>query len=395
MRVGIFGGSFNPIHNGHLMIAKNAISAAKLDKCLLVVANNPPHKHVDYNVPAQVRFDMSCTALSDTKDLPIYACNVEIINNLCYTCDMLSVLSQTNDFKDAEIYLIIGADMLNSFLTWRNPEKICSLIKGIIAVKRSNEIPEYDFEKSYEIITKTLGIDIIIINDVSNISSTAIRDAVINFEPISNMVPYETERFIYENGLYTNDYIRFIINDLRKSLGQKRFSHSVSTMRESILLADRYGADKQICAIAGLVHDCAKITGVDYLDLCEQYGIEADEYEKKSPALLHAKLGVYKAQTVYGIKDTRILNAIINHTVGAPCLDLISKIVYVADKIEVLREYPEAKQMRKTAYEDIDKAALETMNFNIDKLRMAEKPVHPATINAIEYYQNVCGGNKQ
>lgn len=391
MRIGIFGGSFNPVHNGHIEIAKRALYEAGLDKCLLCVANKPPHKETAVGVPAKLRFEMAYNALSP--ELPIYACSVEIENGLSFTVDALKVLSSDPYYANDSFYLIMGADMLCSFLTWREPDVICSMIKGIIAVRRKGASKDEELDRSVLDIKRSLGMEnIILIDDVSELSSTGIRQRVYDALPITGMLPYGSERTVYENMLYQPSDIQIVAANLKNSLPRKRYLHCTSTMREAVSLADKYGVDRKKCRLAGLIHDCAKQSGIDYVSIAGKSGIELDKYELVSPPLIHAKLGEFKARMQYHITDESVLSAVLYHTIASPDMDDVGKVVFVADKIEAYRVYPGVDMLRGAAYRSLDEGVLACIESCIRSLAVTGKEVHPSTLAAREHFKRLVKG---
>ena len=388
MRIGIFGGSFNPIHNGHIEIAKKALYEAGLDKCLLCVANKPPHKETADNVPARLRFEMTYNALSP--ELPIYACSVEIEHGLSYTVDMLKTLTENPYYQHDRFYLIMGADMLCSFMTWRAPDVICSMIEGIIAVRRKGTADDEEIEDSMLEIKKSLGMEnIILIDDVSELSSTQIRQRVYDALPITGMMPGGSERTVYENLLYQPTNIQVIAANLKNSLSKKRYLHCTSTMREAIALADKYGVDREKCRLAGLIHDCAKISCVDYIAMAERSQIELDEYDLASPPLIHAKLGEFKARMQYHITDKSVLDAVLFHTIASPDMDDVAKVVFIADKIEALRTYQGVNELRRAAHSSLDEGMLACLESSVDNLALTGKEAHPMTLAALKHFSDI------
>jgi len=115
------------------------------------------------------------------------------------------------------------------------------------------------------------------------------------------------------------------------------------------------------------------------------------EYDYKNPSLIHAKLGPIVAQEEYGIFDEEVQNAIKNHTTGAPNMDLLSKIIYVADYIEPNRDgiLPHITKIQETAFEDLDKAVFMVMENTLLHLEEAGKEIDPTTQTAYDFYKKL------
>lgn len=178
---------------------------------------------------------------------------------------------------------------------------------------------------------------------------------------------------------------------LKKKLDDKRFTHTMGVAYTSAALAMRYDADVEKALVAGLLHDNAKEkqrSPKKLLALCKEHNIEITDAEQQFPALLHAKLGAYFADTVFGVKDAEILSAITNHTTGKPDMSLLDKIVYVADYIEPHRS--KAKHLgkiRRMAFVDLDQALLMILKDTLAYLDQLNSPIDPMTEKTYSYYK--------
>ncbi len=170
---------------------------------------------------------------------------------------------------------------------------------------------------------------------------------------------------------------------LKESLKPNRYIHSVNTMKTAISLAEHYGENKDVVAVAGLLHDCAKnLNDIETLKYCEDNGIELNEIEKKQLFLMHGEVGAIIAKEQYGVQEEIILNAIRHHTTGFSNMNMIDKIVYLADYIEPGRTHCEVEDVRRLAYEDIDKALICAFSNVIKFVIMQNGLIHPFTIEA-------------
>lgn len=186
---------------------------------------------------------------------------------------------------------------------------------------------------------------------------------------------------------YISTKVTMDINEIReklkKALTPKRYKHSIGVMETCIILAERYGANTEEAALAGLLHDCARNIGeYDSLKLCVKYGIEIDEISALQPELLHGRLGAKLANMEYCVASEEILEAIEYHTVGKPEMTLLQKIVFLADYIEPGREFPEVEELRKAAYDDLDKALLRALDTTIEYVIGKKRLIHMNTISA-------------
>ncbi len=171
---------------------------------------------------------------------------------------------------------------------------------------------------------------------------------------------------------------------LKIILSEKRYLHSIATMKMAIKLAKKYNIDTQKAALTALTHDIGKeLAYEEKLKYAKDKNIEIDEIERKSPGLLHGKIGANIVKEKYAFsKDMQ--DAIKYHTTGHPNMDLLAKIIFVADKIEETRDYEDVEKVRKLAFEDINKCIIYILNYNIKANTKNGKLVHENSILTIE-----------
>lgn len=188
MRLGIFGGTFDPPHLAHLVVAQDACSALGLDRVLFVVAAAPPHKHGRAFAPAPLRLEMLRAALAgDDRFIP---CDLELRRaGRSYTVDTLRQLR--DDDPDAQLFLLIGADQAREFRTWREPEEIARLAT-VVALSREGDPGAAPADATL----RTLAVTRL------DISATDIRRRVAAGEPIRYLVPETVAAIIRREHLY-------------------------------------------------------------------------------------------------------------------------------------------------------------------------------------------------
>ena len=188
-----------------------------------------------------------------------------------------------------------------------------------------------------------------------------------------------------------NEEIRKIKEILKNELDEARMEHTMGVMYTAAALAMRYNEDVQKALIAGILHDCAKCvpSGAKIL-LCEKYDIQISDVERQNPGLLHAKLGAAFAKDIYHIEDKDILNAIICHTTGHPAMTSLDKIIYIADYMEPGRKnLPNMNEVRRLAFEDIDKCLYKILKDSLIYLASRNMPVDPMTEQTYLYYKEL------
>ena len=197
-KVGIMGGTFNPIHNGHLFLAEHALEQAGLDYILFMPSMNPPHKAGMNLVSAEHRISMVRLAVNDNSHFVIS--DLELRRpGITYTSDTLKALKK--DEPDTEYYFIVGADSLMMMTDWMEPQTVFRL-STIIAGAREQCIQEQIIEQA-KFLEKTYKGKIILLNmPIMEISSKAIRERIANRKSIKYYVPNEVEAYIKEHHLY-------------------------------------------------------------------------------------------------------------------------------------------------------------------------------------------------
>ena len=181
------------------------------------------------------------------------------------------------------------------------------------------------------------------------------------------------------------EYTR-IKQKLKKLLTEKRYVHTISTQKEAIKLAQRYGVNPEKASLAALLHDCAKnVDPENMIRILEKQYITVDDIERYNPAILHGKVGRIMARYKFNVTDDDILDAIECHTTGREDMTMLEKIIFLADVIEETRDYSGVEEVREMAYEDIDKALVMSLNRTILQVLRRGTLLHPKTVQARNY----------
>ena len=201
-KIGIFGGTFDPIHYGHLITAEHVREKFDLNKVLFIPVGTPPHKNARQVTAAEHRYNMVYCAVKDNPVFEVSRIEVDRIG-YTYTADTLSQLEQSYG-PDVEFYFIIGADVVSELLTWKDTEKVFRLC-NFIAVFR----PGYEREQFLEqigFLKKTFSARIHTMDvPLIEISSTEVRSRKRNNLSIRYLIPQAVEQYIYNNKLYHGD----------------------------------------------------------------------------------------------------------------------------------------------------------------------------------------------
>lgn len=198
MKIGLLGGTFDPVHNGHILIARYALQRLGLDKVIFMPARLTPMKYRPDISPVEHRVEMLRLALKGENMMELSTLEVERPGT-SYTVDTLTALRGSLAERD-EIYFLIGWDALNEFPQWKEPRKIISLCK--LAVFPRPQVPIPDIEKLEKEVP---GIkDSVIMLDFTpvDISSTMVRERVAQGLPIVKIVPQSVAEYIEKNKLY-------------------------------------------------------------------------------------------------------------------------------------------------------------------------------------------------
>ncbi len=197
-KVGILGGTFDPIHVAHLILAEQAWQQFKLDTVLIMPSGDPPHKSGREITPANHRVRMLQLAIEDNKHFKLS--NVEVEREgKTYTAETLTGLCKYN--SDCSYYFIVGADSLFQIEQWRQPEIIMSHAILLAAVRDNYKLPELEKQMDYLKKKYKAQIDLLHTPNIM-ISSSLIRERVQNGESIRYLVPKDVEKYIYQNKLY-------------------------------------------------------------------------------------------------------------------------------------------------------------------------------------------------
>ena len=388
MKTGIYGGTFNPPHRGHMAAARAAMETLKLDRLLLIPAGIPPHKTMPSgSADAAQRLEMTRLAAQSLGG------NVEVLDlelrrgGKSFTSDTLAELKDR--YPDDELWLLMGTDMFLSLHTWHAPEEIVALA-GIAAFSRSADDTEEAFEAQRAALYRAYPnaqIFTLDIPELVEISSTQLR-ALLSRGGGAGLLTPAVYGYILREGLYDThaDLKHLPTAKLRpvalSFLKHKRIPHVLGTEQEAIRLALRYGGDAEKARRAALLHDCTKRLGLEeQLTLCAAYHIETDGMERTSPALLHSKTAAAIARHVFG-EEEDVCSAIRFHTTGKEAMTLLEKILYIADYIEPSRDFPGVAALRAQVYEDLDRGVLMGLENTIALTAQRGTDLHPNTAQA-------------
>jgi len=199
-RAGLLGGTFDPIHNGHMELAQNSYEQFSFDEIWMMVSPDPPHKKDHSISPFAHRFNMVQLAAQDRPYMITSDYEVRLPQP-SYTVHTLRALKE--DYPDTEFSFIIGEDSLDAIETWYHPEEVMVLTDLIVAV-RNEGAHVRDISDQADYLRDKYGARIHILNsDYIDISSSDLRIKVMRGESIEGLVPSEVEKYIWTEHLYT------------------------------------------------------------------------------------------------------------------------------------------------------------------------------------------------
>jgi nicotinate-nucleotide adenylyltransferase len=193
MRLGLFGGTFDPVHVGHLLLADTVRSDCGLDRILFIPAAVPPHKREASTSSIDDRYRMVGLAIQDHPGFQVSDLELRR-TGASYTADTVLELESSQEWKGWELFLILGADMLIDFVNWKNPDEILKQVRLLVM-----ERPGYDVGLAGK---RFLSQCTFVKTPLIDISSSQIRRRICEGKSIRYWVPKAVERFILEKGLY-------------------------------------------------------------------------------------------------------------------------------------------------------------------------------------------------
>ncbi len=382
-RCGLFGGTFDPIHNGHMALVRTLKEQLALDEMVLMPTAQPPHKLKSEMAPAEDRLAMCRLAAADCPGVTVS--QLEIARGgASFTADTLDALRR--QYPDTEWYLCMGADMFLSVETWRR-------FADIAAAAVLCTVPRSDGDRA-RLLTHAARLEALgarcVVADMAkvDVSSTELRRRVHAGEPLGDLCPAAVADYIAAHRLYlTGDTAlptdEQIVEIIRGRLKPGRFAHSLAVAEEAERLARHYGADPAKARTAGLLHDIMKNTDPkEQLQIFSKFGILLTDVEAHSQKLWHAISGAVFAERVLGFTDREILDAVRYHTTARAEMSPLEQVLYLADFTSADRDYEDVDEMRRRVDISIACAMEYALSYTIRDLVKKQSPVHPDTLDA-------------
>lgn len=172
-----------------------------------------------------------------------------------------------------------------------------------------------------------------------------------------------------------------ILERLKNSLDQERFAHSLRVEKIALELAAKHHVSASQTSLAALLHDCARrYDRPGLLRMAKKLKLKIDPVRRFEPKLFHAEIGRYLAAKEFGVKNQAVLQAIASHTTGRAGMTKLEKVIYLADHIEVDRQFAGIDQVRKLAFRDLDRAIIEFTGHSVAYFLGRGLPFDPVTV---------------
>lgn len=359
-RIGVLGGSFDPLHYGHLILAEQIRQEVNLDLVVFVPAYVNPFKEGLPPAAGHHRVEMLKLALGDDPNFEINDIELQK-EGPSYTFDTLTALQEEYG-EDVDLFFIMGTDSFLELKDWHKAEELIRNFKFLIGLRRGYD--EEKLHKAKKELREKYPLDARYIRIPElEISSTEIKRLIRDGRSVKFLMPESVIEYIDINDLYL-DFAGRLREYARRNENPSRFAHTVGVVKAARELAERFGADPRKAEIAAWFHDACRAGG----------------------DLEHGKLAAAKLTELFGVEDEDILNAIKYHTTGRPGMSLLEKVIKIADMIEENRDYPGVEEMRRLARtEDIDRCLYKLMEHTKKYVKDRSRAYDPLSQEAMDW----------
>ena len=377
MRIAVFGGSFDPVHNEHIRVVEEAIRSLRLDKLVVMPAHTPPHKAWETLADDTARLECCCLAFSHLANVEVsdYEIKKGGTSYTYETCQYFRTL-----YPSAELFWLVGTDMLYNFPTWKYPEDILQNVTlGVCArdekqgwLDRAQRDFENTFGKRFAVVEY----------NGAPVSSTDIRVLAGAGMRLNEYVPYSVEALITQKQLYAIPFAD-------RALALQKPSRREHTLRVAKLAAKRARGlkiDENKAIAAALFHDCAKNVALDS-PLLSGF-VKKDEWGDIPDPVLHQFTGAYLMQTQFGVTDEDVINAVRYHTSGRENMSTLEKLIFLADMLEDGRTFDGVDELRALFWDkDLDACLTAALQRSLAFVESKGGTVYPLTRKAYEFYK--------
>ena len=394
-KLAIMGGTFDPIHIGHLVTAEEVRHEFGIDKVIFIPTGHPPHKSHTHMTTGEHRYLMTVLATAANPNFDVSRMELER-EGVTYTIDTIKELKKIYG-ESVQLYFITGADAVHQILTWKNSSELLRIC-DFVAVTRPGYKKE-ELKQKVESIRGEFGGHIHFLEvPALAISSSNVRERIQNLRPIKYLVPEVVENYIIKHQLYSQKICLSqeqkgeMFEYVSSKVSAKRYAHTKGVIEMALEFAKLYDVNVDEVFIAALFHDVAKeMSEEEKWKACETYKIPLDDFEKRHIDLAHGKISAALLEDKWNIHNTSVLDSIRYHTFGRSRMTTLDKIIYLADMTEEGRSpYKGKEQIKNIAYYSLDKAMYQALissrNYVVNILK---QEIHPITDNLIEEYRQL------
>ena len=415
VRLGLMGGTFDPIHIGHLRVAEEMRLTLDLDAVLFIPTGNPVFKKDQQVTDARVRLEMCRRAVMGNPHFDVSDIEVER-EGYTFTVDTLRTL-RAHYPDNVKLFFIVGSDTASTVGKWRDVAEVAQLASLAVAAGRPGSAQADELHKS---VLEAAPFDLHIVQvSPLKVSSSELREALRSARPCRYLIPEPIRSFIREHGLYMDEGCRFASRngsevprddgmaasapaendvdvlskeffkrrkkELEERVSPKRFEHSMGVSKACVLLAQTYGLDEKKARLAGLLHDWdkgmdddqarARVRELGMEDVVDPWVVE------HMPRVLHGYTAARALHRDFPQIPEDILQAIDRHTTAAEDMEPLDMALYIADAIEPNRQFGRIDELRAS----VGKVSLEELYYQTYEywtflLFERKKTLHPDTM---------------
>jgi nicotinate-nucleotide adenylyltransferase len=327
-KIGIFGGAFNPPHGGHIDIIEKSITALNLDKIVVALSVNPPHKSKNL-LSLEARAEVLTAYFNADARVVIDETEKETGLSDNFTYQTLPLLKQKYG-NHHQYFYIMGGDSFLNFNKWKHPELIVK--EATLAV-----VPRKGFGEI-------------------EVGEQAVK------------LPFECNEI-------SSSAVRAFLNKVKEHVSNELFSHCWRVAVYALRFAKRLNLSFDAVFTAAMLHDIAK-----------EAPPFKNNYPTNSPKVWHQYHGAEVAETVFNINDSDILDAIKFHTTAKQDMTNLQKLIYAADKLEPQRFYTDVYEIRTKIEKDFEKGFTMLLARNVNYLKSINAKIDTLTMDAYKYY---------
>lgn len=366
MKILIYGGTFDPVHQGHKKLFSLGVKEIKPDLCYVFTAYISPYKEQS-TTPYALRKEMAKAALSPIFQNIIFDDFEYKKHRKVYTCETVKYIKRK--YPKAEIFILVGTDCANTVTSWKEAEYNFKNAAFVIGLRQGYKQVKPQFKAH---ILKGI---------LPKVSSSALRLQIMLNGKTPKTISSEIAAIINKNLLYFLDINVW----LKAHLKIPRYNHVLAVAREAVTLAKIYGIDPQKAALAGLLHDSGKsMTKAEMVDYAIKNKLKIQDFSKLSefaPALLHSYISAHLAEHKFGIKDKEVLQAISRHTLGAKNMTVFDKILMISDMCAKGRRPQDIKLIKNALKKSLDEGLLAAEKVKLLYTVQTDKWLAPQGIN--------------